>query len=57
MYNRGRQSTISFDNTTKQVNSTNSDGCGHPENWEKNFGPPQPEHMQQAFDTKKDYYN
>jgi hypothetical protein len=27
-YNRGRESTMRFDNTTKQLHSIDSDGCG-----------------------------
>jgi hypothetical protein len=55
--NRGRQSTISFDNTTKHINNIDKDGCGPPKNWEKNFGLSQPKHGQRAFDTRKDFCN
>jgi hypothetical protein len=56
-YNIGSQSTISFNNTTKQVHNIDSDGCGPLENWEKNFGPPQSEHRHKAFNTRKDHHH
>jgi hypothetical protein len=34
-YNKSREGTLSFDNATKQVHSTDSDGCGPLKNWEK----------------------
>jgi hypothetical protein len=34
---------MSFNNTTKQIHSIDSYRCGPSENWEKNFGPLQPE--------------
>jgi hypothetical protein len=40
-YNRGRESTMSFDNTTKQIHIIDSDGYGTLKNWEKNSRPPQ----------------
>jgi hypothetical protein len=54
-YNKSRESTISFDNVTKQIHSIDLDGCGPPESWEKYFGPLQLENRNRAFDTRKDY--
>jgi hypothetical protein len=34
----------------KLVHNIDSDGCGPPEDWEKNFGPPPQERNQRAFD-------
>jgi hypothetical protein len=31
-YNKIKEGTLSFDNTTKQVHSIDSDGCGPPKN-------------------------
>jgi hypothetical protein len=31
-YNKSRESTMSFDNATKQIHSIDLDGCGPPEN-------------------------
>jgi hypothetical protein len=56
-YDRGRESTMSFDNTTKQIDNTDSDGCGPLENWKKNFRPSQPENRNGAFDTRKVYHH
>jgi thiamine kinase-like enzyme len=41
----------------KQVNSIDFDGCGPPENWEKNFGPPPQERSQRTFDYKQNQYS
>jgi hypothetical protein len=38
-YYRGRESTITFDNTTKEVHIIDSEGSRSPKNWEKNFAP------------------
>jgi hypothetical protein len=51
-YNKSRERTTTFKNVTKQIHNIDSDGCGPPENWEKNFGPPQPESRNRAFDRK-----
>jgi hypothetical protein len=56
-YNKSRESTMSFDDVTKQIHSTDSDGCGPLENWEKHFGPPEPENRNISFDTRKDYHH
>jgi hypothetical protein len=56
-YNRGKESTISFNNTTKQVHNIDSDGYGPPKNWEKNFKPLQLENRHRAFNTKKDFHH
>jgi hypothetical protein len=48
---------MSFSNAHKQIHSTDSDGCGLPKIWEKNFGPSQPENRNMAFDPKKDYHH
>jgi hypothetical protein len=37
-YNRGRESTMRFDNTTKQIHNVDSDGCKPLEIEEKIFG-------------------
>jgi hypothetical protein len=39
-YNKSRESTKSFNNVHKQIYIIDSNGCGPPENLEKNFGPP-----------------
>jgi hypothetical protein len=41
----------------KHTNNTNSNGCGPPENWEKNFRPPPQERNERAFDHKRDHYD
>jgi hypothetical protein len=56
-YNKSRESTMSFDNAHKQIHNIDSDRCGPPENWEKNFRPPQPESRNRAFDTRKNYHH
>jgi hypothetical protein len=56
-YNKGRPSTKNYDSTLKQVNSIDSDGCRPSENWEKFFCPPQRDHRQWSFDTRKDVHN
>jgi ribosomal protein L32E len=38
-YSKSRGSTMNFDTSHKQIHNIDSDGCGPPENWEKNFGP------------------
>jgi hypothetical protein len=43
--------------TPKQVHIIGSNGCGPPENWEKNFGPPPKERNQRAFDQRANQYN
>jgi hypothetical protein len=48
---------MSFSNAHKQIHNTDSDGCGLPKIWEKNFGPSQPENRNMAFDPKKDYHH
>jgi hypothetical protein len=42
-YNRGRESTMKFDNATKQIHIINSDGCGPLKN--------------RAFNTRKEYHH
>jgi hypothetical protein len=41
----------------KQIHNIDSDGCGASENWEKNFGPPQPESRNMTFNPKRDYHH
>jgi hypothetical protein len=41
-YSKSKEGTSSFDTSHRQVHSIDSDGCGPPENWEKNFRPQQP---------------
>jgi hypothetical protein len=48
---------MSFDNAHKLIHNIDSDGCGPPENCEKNFGPSQLENRNMAFDTRKDYHH
>jgi hypothetical protein len=48
---------MSFENAHKQIHNIESDGCGPPENWENNFGPPQVENKDKAFETRKDYHH
>jgi hypothetical protein len=57
-YNIGRESTMSFDNTSKQIHNIDFNECGSLENWEKTFAPPsQPENRNRAIDTKKEYHH
>jgi hypothetical protein len=44
-------------NYLKHVNNIDSDGCGLPKNWEKNFGPPPQERKERAFNYRRDHYN
>jgi hypothetical protein len=39
-YNKSKEGHSSFDTSHRQVHSIDSDRCGPPENWEKNFRPP-----------------
>jgi hypothetical protein len=41
----------------KQVHNINSDGCGPPENWEKNFGAPPQERSQRTFEQRPNQYH
>jgi hypothetical protein len=56
-YSKSRESIMNFDTPHKQIHNIDSDGCGPSENWEKNFGPPQPEGRNMTFDPKRDYHN
>jgi hypothetical protein len=42
-YSKRRESTLSFDSSHKKVHNIDSDGCGPPKNWEKNYRPPRQE--------------
>jgi hypothetical protein len=44
-------------NYLKHVNNINSDGCGPPENKEKNFGPPPQEMKERSSNYRRDHYN
>jgi hypothetical protein len=48
---------MSFDNVHKKIHNIDLNGCRPPENWEKNFGPPQLENRNRDFDTRKDYHH
>jgi hypothetical protein len=52
-YTRNKEGAASFDTTRKQVHNINSDGCGPPENWDKNFRPPQQESENKMYDSRK----
>jgi hypothetical protein len=54
-YTKSRGSLVSFNNVHKQIHNIDSDRCRPPKNWKKNFGPPQAENRNIAFDTGKDY--
>jgi hypothetical protein len=54
-YSKSRESTLSFDGPQKQVYIIDSDGCGPPKNWKKNFRPPRPESENRTYDSKRDY--
>jgi hypothetical protein len=56
-YIKSKENTMSFDTSHKQVHSIDSDGCGPPENWEKNYEPPQLENRSRAFDSRTEYHN
>jgi hypothetical protein len=55
-YNKRRESTMTFDNVTKQIHSIDLDGCGPLENWKTNFGPLQHENRNRDFNTRKEYH-
>jgi hypothetical protein len=55
-YIKGRVNTSSFDTTHKQVHSIDSDGCGEPKNWEKNFRPPQIESESRTYTPRREYH-
>jgi hypothetical protein len=40
-YVTSRENVMGFEASHKQVHNIDSDGWGPPENWEKNYGPPQ----------------
>jgi hypothetical protein len=50
---KGKEGTTSFDATSKQVHSIDSDGCGPQENWEKNFRPPQQENESRPYEPRR----
>jgi hypothetical protein len=56
-YNKSREVTMSFKNAHEQIHIIYPDGCGPPENWEKNFGPPQLNNRNMTFNTRKDYHH
>jgi hypothetical protein len=56
-YSKSRESTSSFDTTHKQVHSIDSDGCGPPENWEKDFRPPRLESETRTYNPRRDYHH
>jgi hypothetical protein len=56
-YSKSRESTMSFNTPHKQIHNIDSDGCGPPENWKKNYGPPQLKSRSRTFDTKRDYHH
>jgi hypothetical protein len=56
-YSKSRENVMSFHTSHKQVHNIDSDGCGPPENWEKNFGPPQSKNRSRAFDSRREYHN
>jgi hypothetical protein len=51
-YNKGKEGTTSFNMPHKQVHNIDMDGCRPPENWEKNFRPPQPESESRTCDPR-----
>jgi hypothetical protein len=55
--NKSREGTMSFKNAHKQIHIIDLDGCGPPENWEKNFRPPQLDNRNRTFETRKDYHH
>jgi hypothetical protein len=56
-YSNNRESTLSFDIPHKQVHIIDPDGCGSPENWEKNFRPLQQESENKTYDSKREYHH
>jgi hypothetical protein len=56
-YSKSRESITNFDIPHMQIHIIDSDGCGPPKNWEKIFGPPQPENGNRTFKSKRDYHH
>jgi hypothetical protein len=48
---------MNFNIPHKKIHSTNSNGCGPPKNWKKNFGPPQLDGRNMTFDSKRNYHH
>jgi hypothetical protein len=48
-YTKSRGNTSNFDTTHKQATSIDSNGCGPPEIWEKNFRPPRLESESRTY--------
>jgi hypothetical protein len=53
-YSKGKEGTTSFDTPHRQVHSINTDECGPPKNWEKNFRPLRPESESGTYDPRGD---
>jgi hypothetical protein len=54
-YSKSGENSPHSDTTHKQVHSIDSNGCGPPENWEKNFRPPRLESEIRTYTPRKDY--
>jgi hypothetical protein len=54
-YSKGKDDTPNFDASQKQVHSIDSDGCGPPKNWDKNFRSPRQESENRAYDPRRDH--
>jgi hypothetical protein len=54
-YTRNKEVVASFDTAHKQVHHIDSNGCGPPENWDKNFRPPRQESENGVYESRKDH--
>jgi hypothetical protein len=54
-YNKSKEGASSFDTSHRQVQSIDSDGCGPPEIWERNFRPGQLESENSTYDPRKEH--
>jgi hypothetical protein len=53
-YNKSKEGSSNFDTSHRHVQNIDSDGCGPPKNWERNFRPLRPENENKTYDPRKD---